>query len=203
MSSPKNWNWFFSRSRSSGSWCVEIAELGDEALVVQEVDLQPHERLALAVQREPGVVHAEVVEVEQRVRRLRVERGRVERARGHRDQRLVEVGGEADARRVRHRVERAALLVVEGLPDAQVVEGAVRHVRVAAGDRAVGADDDRARRAARSRSRRTACRACWCARARRRPGRGTPAGRARPRRARRASAGAARPTCAACRRPSR
>ena len=40
---------------------VEIAELGDESLVVQEVDLQPNERLVLAVQREPGVVHPVVV----------------------------------------------------------------------------------------------------------------------------------------------
>ena len=44
-----------------GQLVVEITERGDESLVVQEVDLQPNERLVLAVQREPGVVHPEVV----------------------------------------------------------------------------------------------------------------------------------------------
>ena len=48
-------------------------------------------------------------------------------------------------RRERHRVERAALLVLERLPDSQVIQRAVRMVDVAPGDdRAIGADDARA-----------------------------------------------------------
>ena len=107
----------------------------DVVLVVQEVRLQPDERLALAVEREDGVVHPEVVEVRQALRRR-------ERP-GRRRQHLVEVRRQPDACRVRHRVERAALLVIERLPDAEVVEGSVRLVRVAGGDRAVGADRHR------------------------------------------------------------
>ena len=127
-----------------GQLVVEIAERGDESLVVEEVDLQPDGRPALAVQRKQRVVHAVVVEIEERVGRLRIERGRIERAGGHRNERLVEIRGDADARRVRHRVERAALLVLEGLPDAQVVERAVRVVHARdGGERAVGADDAR------------------------------------------------------------
>ena len=123
---------------------VEIAELRDESLVVQEVDLQANERAVLGVQREPRVVHAVVVEIEERVGRLRIERGRVERPGRHGHQRLVEHGRDADARRERHRIERAPLLVLERLPDAQMIERAVRVVHAGNGDeRAIGADDAR------------------------------------------------------------
>ena len=143
MSSPKNWNWFFSRSLSSGSCLSSPPSAAMKRLVVQEVHLQPGERLALGVQREVRVVHAEMVEVEKRVVRLRVERLRLQRPGRHRDQRLVEVGGDPDLGGVGHRIERAALLVLEGLADAQVVERGVRLARVAAEDRAVGLDGDR------------------------------------------------------------
>jgi hypothetical protein len=104
------------------------AEPGVEALVVQEVDLQPDEVAVLALELQPRVVHAVVVEREERVGRLRVVEGRVQGAVGPRDERLVEHRGDADARRVRLRVERAPLLVLEGLPDAQVVERGIRLV---------------------------------------------------------------------------
>ena len=127
-----------------GQLVIEIPERGDECLIVQEVDLQPNGRLALAMQRKPRVVHAEVVEIEERVGRLRIERGWIECARGLRNERLVEIRGEAQARRVRHRIERAALLVLEGLPDAQVVKRPVRVVHARdGGERTVGADDAR------------------------------------------------------------
>ena len=113
----------------------------DEALVVQEVHLQPDERLALAVQREPRVVHPVVVEVEQS-RGSAAGRAAPGRACpvGDRDQRLVEDGRQADAapctpsRRARcascpRRSGGRAGGRARGWP-----------VRAAAGDRAVGAD---------------------------------------------------------------
>ena len=97
------------------------------------------------MQREPRVVHAVVVKGKERVRRLRIERGRVERSGRHRHQRLVEHRGDSDARGKRLSVESAALFVLEGLADAQVVQRAVRVVHARdGGERAVRADDARA-----------------------------------------------------------
>ena len=126
---------------SSGSCLSSPPSAAMNALVVQKVHLQPDERLALGVQCEPGVVHAVVIEVEEEVGRLRIERSRIERPGRHRDQGLIEQRGDAHLRRERHRVERAALLVLEGLADAQVIKGPVRMVDAADGDeRAVGTD---------------------------------------------------------------
>ena len=89
---------------------LQLRQLGI-VLVLQEVHLQPDERAAFTVDREPGVVHAVLIEVREDL--IRVQRSR------RREQHLVQMRGQADAGRIRHHVERAALLVFERLHPAQ------------------------------------------------------------------------------------
>ena len=105
---------------------------GGVALVVQEVHLQPDRRLALAVEREPRVVHPVVVEVREH---LCGGQGP-----GRREEHLVEMRREAHLGGIGHRVERAPLLVLERLQTPQEEESGVRRpAREASGrDRAVG-----------------------------------------------------------------
>ena len=89
---------------------------------------------ALGVEREQRVVGAVAIEVRRAVG------GRARR----REAAFVEMRRESQARRVAHRVLRAALLIRERLPLPQLVQRARRRIRrlEAAGDRAVGADLD-------------------------------------------------------------
>ena len=87
-------------------------------LVLQEVHLQANERPSLAMQRQPRVVHPVLIEVGQNL--IRMQRS------GSGEEHFVEMRGQAEARGVGHRVERAALLVVEGLHAPQMKERAGR-----------------------------------------------------------------------------
>ena len=84
MSSPKNWNWLRSRSFSSGS--------AGSFWFCRKFICSRTDRLALAVQRQPGVVHPVLIEVRQDL--VRMQRSR------RRKQHLVEMRGQPDAGRV-------------------------------------------------------------------------------------------------------
>ena len=111
-------------------------ELGrrDVGLHVQEVQADALRQRALGVEREQRVVGAVAIEM----------RGAVGGRARRREAAFVEMRREPQARRVAHRVLRAALLVRERLPLPQLVQRARRRVRrlEAARDRAVGADLD-------------------------------------------------------------
>ena len=138
---------------------LQLRQLGI-VLVLQEVHLQPDERAAFTVDREPGVVHAVLIEVREDL--IRVQRSR------RREQHLVQVRGQADAGRIRHHVERAALLVLERLHPAQEEQCARGRTAHRAGRRDdarlgdadlldVGMDRGPPHR----RRRRASCQGCW------------------------------------------
>ena len=128
MSSPKSWNWFFSRSFSSGRlmsfWlcrkfiCRRTSELPSRCTASHASYIRKWSRFGSPCVGLSGVVAG----------------GRT----------WSRCAVRPDARRVAHRVDRAPLPVLERLAHAQVVERAVRLVRVAGRDRALGADDHRA-----------------------------------------------------------
>jgi hypothetical protein len=104
-------------------------------LILQKVHLQADDGAALAMQFQPWVIHAVLVEVRQNLIRTQGPR------RG--EQNLIEMRREADARRIIHRVHGAALAVGEGLHAAQVEEsgcGWPATCESGGGDGSVGGD---------------------------------------------------------------
>ena len=91
---------------------------GGVVLVLQEVHLQTDGRLAVAMHRDPRVVHPVLIEVRQDL--IRVQRA------GSGEEHLIKMCGQAERRRIRHRLRGAAQLVIEGLHAPHVVQRAGR-----------------------------------------------------------------------------
>jgi hypothetical protein len=83
-------------------------------LILQKIHLQANDGPAFAVEREPGIVHAVLIEIGQNL--IGMEGSRC------RKQYLIQMRGQSDAHRVSHRIERAASLVLERLHAAEQEE---------------------------------------------------------------------------------